>query len=132
MEGSPEFYEVVAATAHMINRAYCQAIGDDSQPEWDDAPQWQVDSAIAGVKYHFENDGITPEMSHESWLKQKEADGWKYGPVKDADKKEHPCFCPYSELPKEQQTKDALFKAVVDSYKYHSMKMMAQCGQTGE
>jgi len=41
--------------------------------------------------------------------------GWKYGAVKDADKKEHPCFVPYEELPKEQQAKDHLFKATVSA-----------------
>jgi hypothetical protein len=33
--------------------------------------------------------------------------------VKDAEKKEHPCFRPYDELPAEQKIKDALFIAVV-------------------
>lgn len=106
----------VARIAHEINRAYCQSIGDDSQPSWEDAPQWQKDSAIAGVAFHLANDA-TPEQSHESWMAQKAADGWKYGEVKDADKKEHPCFRPYSELPKEQRAKDYLFKAVIHSTK---------------
>jgi len=40
-------------------------------------------------------------------------DGWKHGPVKDPEKKEHPCLIPYDELPKEQQVKDHLFIGVV-------------------
>lgn len=104
----------IARVAHEINRAYCQGIGDDSQPSWEDAPQWQKDSAIAGVKFHFEN-AATPEESHASWMAQKAADGWKYGDVKDADKKEHPCFVPYGELPQEQRVKDYLFRAVIHS-----------------
>jgi hypothetical protein len=56
---------------------------------------------------------VPPSASHNSWLRQKEEDGWKYGPVKDADKKEHPCFIPYEELPREQQAKDYLFGAIV-------------------
>lgn len=109
--------ELIAKICHNVNRAYCQSIGDDSQPTWGDAPEWQIESAIVGAKYHLTTDGVTPEMSHESWLAQKAADGWKYGEVKDAEKKEHPCFRPYKELPAEQQTKDALFKAVVDSFR---------------
>lgn len=31
--------ELIAQVAHEINRAYCQAIGDDSQPCWNDAPR---------------------------------------------------------------------------------------------
>ena len=32
--------------------------------------------------------------------------------MKDVEKKEHPCFCAYAELPAEQRLKDALFIAV--------------------
>ncbi len=33
--------------------------------------------------------------------------------MKDAEKKEHPCFVPYAELPAKQRMKDHLFGAVV-------------------
>jgi len=102
-----------AKAAHEANRAYCQSIGDDSQPAWEDAPDWQKDSARAGVEAIIANPDTTPEQSHEGWLAQKKADGWKCGPVKDADKKEHPCFVPYSELPEAQRIKDHIFGNVV-------------------
>jgi hypothetical protein len=104
--------DAIARMAHEVNRAYCAAIGDDSQPAWEDAPDWQRQSAISGVMAHMEGD-LTPEQSHESWMAQKAADGWIYGPVKDAEKKEHPCFLPYAELPPEQRVKDYLFRAIV-------------------
>ena len=100
-----------ARAAHEANRAYCIAIGDTSQPSWDDAPDWQKTSAINGVKGVL--DGNTPEQSHGSWLKEKADTGWKYGAVKDPDKKEHPCFVPYAELPPEQRAKDDVYVAVV-------------------
>lgn len=103
----------IARIAHEINRAYCASLGDASQPAWEDAPEWQRQSAIAGVMMHQGNPDATPEDSHVSWLAQKEADGWKYGPAKDSEKKEHPCFMPYAELPQEQKAKDFLFRAVV-------------------
>ncbi len=102
----------IARVAHEVNRAYCKAIGDDSQPRWKDAPQWQKDSALAGVKAHLANH-LTPEQSHELWLKHKRDDGWKYGSVKGPARKQHPCFVPYGELPQEQRVKDYLFAAVV-------------------
>lgn len=108
--------EVAAKAAHEMNRAYCQAIGDDSQPAWEEAPQWQKDSAIAGVKFHIANPDADPAASHQSWLDQKVADGWKYGPVKDVDLKEHPCCVPYDELPTEQKAKDHLFRAAVRQF----------------
>ena len=108
---------LIARVAHEINRAYCASIGDDSLTSWDEAPDWQKASALAGVDMHLANPNATPENSHESWLAQKTADGWKYGPVKDAEKKEHPCCVPYAELSPEQKAKDYLFRAVVHNLK---------------
>jgi len=102
----------IARICHETNRGYCQALGDNSQPPWDAAPQWQKDSAINGVKHAQENPNAKPSDSHESWLAEKTAAGWKYGSVKDPEKKEHPCFVPYADLPAEQKVKDAIFLAV--------------------
>lgn len=107
----------IAQVAHEINKAYCESIGDTSQPSWKEAPKWQKDSAFAGVKFHLANPDASPSASHESWLKQKEAEGWKYGSVKDAEKKEHPCFVSYHELEVSQRSKDYLFKQVIHSLK---------------
>ena len=104
--------EQVAEVAHEVNSAYCQALGDSSQLAWDDAPEWQRASARMGVDLHTMGD-FGPEASHISWMKQKLDDGWKYGPVKEAEKKEHPCLVPFEQLPKEQQAKDYLFRGVV-------------------
>jgi hypothetical protein len=107
--------ENIAQVAHEINKAFCSSIGDDSQLSWEDAPGWQKESAIKGVEFHLDNPDASPSASHDSWLKQKEEDGWKYGPEKDAEKKEHPCYVPYEQLPVQQQSKDYLFKQVVHS-----------------
>ena len=98
---------------HEANRGYCKAIGDNSQLPWDEAPQWAKTSAINGVRFHLDNPNAGPSGSHENWLKEKEKEGWKYGEVKDPEKKEHPCFVPYDQLPKEQQAKDYIFTAIV-------------------
>lgn len=105
--------EQIAAVCHEANRALCAELGDFSQPTWKDAPDWQVESAIVGVVFNLSNPGAPASASHDSWLEEKRKGGWVYGPVKDAEKKEHPCFVPYEELPKEQQAKDHLFKAIV-------------------
>jgi len=105
----------IASVCHETNRAYCKVLGDDSQKPWDEAPQWQKDSAIKGVAYHIYNPSVKPSDSHNSWLAQKALDGWKYGDRKNEEKKEHPCFVPYDELATSQRIKDYLFKAVVDS-----------------
>lgn len=107
----------IAQIAHELNMAYCQAIGDNSQTSWDDAPDWQKDSAINGVVFHIENPEATPSSSHDSWMKQKTEEGWKYGEVKNPEKKEHPCYLPYEQLPNEQKAKDYIFRQVVHSLK---------------
>jgi len=101
--------EKIAKQCHDANRKYCKSIGDDSQPTWAKVEDWQKESAVNGVKHLIENPDAKPEDSHNSWLAEKEADGWKFGEVKDVDKKEHPCFVPYSELSDEQKEKDKIF-----------------------
>ena len=105
--------EDIARICHEANKSLCITQGDFSQQNWDEAPDWQKDSAIEGVKFHLENPDATPEDSHENWLAQKEAEGWKYGPLKNPETKEHPCIVPYDELPPEQQAKDYLFLSTV-------------------
>ncbi len=103
----------IARVAHEINRAYCEALGDTSQPAWEDAPDWQRASAIAGVQFHLARPDAAASASHENWMQQKLADGWTYGPLKIPDLKQHPCLVPFEQLPREQQAKDFLFRAVV-------------------
>lgn len=109
--------ELIARVAHETNKSYCESINDFSQLNWEGAPQWQKDSAVNGVKFHIENPEAGPSGSHENWLKVKYAGGWKYGEVKNIDKKEHPCCVPYEKLPVEQKVKDALFVGVVRALK---------------
>ncbi len=106
--------EATARATHEANRSWCLAHGDTSQPAWDDAPDWQKTSAINGIRGVLA--GNTPEQSHESWLREKEATGWKYGAVKDPEKKEHPCFVPYADLPPEQKAKDLIFVSVANAF----------------
>lgn len=105
--------ESIAAICHDANRRYCLTTGDTSQPIWEDAPEWQRESARTGVEGILAGTITTPEASHESWLAQKETDGWKYGPVKNPETKEHPCFVAFVDLPPAQRAKDYLFFAIV-------------------
>jgi len=109
--------EQIAQVAHELNKAYCESIGDNSQPSWGDAPEWQKSSAVNGVNFHLQNPDASPSASHDSWLKQKTEEGWKYGEVKNPQTKEHPCFVPYEQLPNEQKAKDYIFRQTVHSLK---------------
>jgi hypothetical protein len=104
--------ENAAILCHEANRGYCESIGDTTQVPWAAAPQWQKDSAIAGVQKIHDDPDTTPEQSHEGWMAQKIADGWIWGLEKDPEKKHHPCIRPYRELEPQQRMKDAIFGGV--------------------
>ncbi len=108
--------ENIAKICHQANKAYCETIGDLSQVDWSDAPEWQKNSAINGVEFIFKNSTAPESSSHDSWLKEKLENGWKYGPIKDVEKKEHPCCVSYQELPDTQKMKDYIFKSIVMSF----------------
>jgi hypothetical protein len=103
----------IAQVCHEANTAYCRVIGDYSQNHWDQAEQWQRDSAVKGVEYALANPDAPASAQHDAWLADKQRDGWVYGAVKDPATKQHPCMVPYMDLPIEQRLKDSLFKAVV-------------------
>lgn len=109
----------IARVCHEANRGVQLATADPApSPPWDDAPEWQQQSAIDGVRQALAGDD--PEQLHEAWCEAKRADGWTYGEVKDAAAKTHPCLVPYANLPAEQQVKDRLFLAVV-----HTLRSVA-------
>lgn len=102
----------IARVCHEANRALQIIIGDSAtSPPWNDAPEWQRESAVAGVRAALE--GASPAQLHADWCELKWQSGWVFGEVKDADAKTHPCLVPYDELPFEQKTKDHLFGAIV-------------------
>lgn len=103
----------IAIMCHQANKTWCEINGDNSQPEWNDAPEWQKSSAINGVNFHLDNPGAGDSASHDNWMAEKIADGWVYGEIKDPEAKTHHCLVPFEKLPYEQQTKDAIFRAMV-------------------
>jgi hypothetical protein len=116
LKNNQEMIDNIARVCHEANRAHCITIGDDSQPGWEEAPEWQRVSARMGVDLHMMGD-FGPEASHMAWMKNKLDEGWMYGTLKDPEAKTHPCLVPFNELPLEQQAKDHLFRAIVHVYK---------------
>lgn len=109
--------EEIARVCHQINKAYCESQKDDSQVDWDNAPEWQKMSAINGVRIHMENPDLSPSASHEAWLAEKERDGWKYGAKKSESLRTHPSCVDFEDLPLREQAKDFIFKAIVAALK---------------
>ena len=106
--------EDIARVVHAANRELQIVQGDPvPSPPWDEAPDYQVREAIAGVQEVMRNPDLTAEQSHELWTARMRAGGWAYGEVKDPERKTHPALLPFTGLPAGQQLKDRLFIAVV-------------------
>lgn len=106
--------EQIAHVVHEANRALQRITGDPVvSPTWYEASADQRDSAIEGVRKALA--GVGPEELHEEWVQWKREHGWRYGRVKDEWGRTHPCMVPYAQLPPEQQVKDKLFLAIVQT-----------------
>lgn len=46
------------------------------------------------------------ENTHDVWARERLEQGWKYGPCRSDDRKEHPCLIPYDMLPEEEKVYD--------------------------
>lgn len=105
----------IAKVCHQANKAWCELNNDFSQVDWEDAPDSIRESATKGVIFRIENPKSTSSDQHKAWMKAKIEEGWQYGPVKDLEKKTHPCIVEYKSLPLLQRKKDKLFQAIVDA-----------------
>lgn len=107
------YLEDLAHLVHDVNKEICETLGDYSQPSWYSLPLRTVKSIYNGIEFLENNPSSDNVASHENWCKFMKLHGWKYGPVKDSKKKEHPCLVPYEDLPNEQKIKDAVFRGIV-------------------
>ena len=107
----------IAIMCHQANKAWCELNGDTSQKDWYEAEDWQRESAINGVRFRLTNPTAGKDAQHNAWMEEKIEQGWKFGEVKDAEAKTHPCIVAFEELPEFQQKKDALFCSIVDALK---------------
>lgn len=117
MEPSSYVITKFAEVCHEANRAYRLAMNEPetdgySLLSWPDAPDWQKESIIAGVRHKAKFPESTPRDLHNSWLIQKQNDGWVYGPEKNVEMKQHPCMVEYDDLPQSQKAKDYIFNAI--------------------
>ena len=108
--------EEIAYVCHTANRALQKLQADPTipvSPRWKELDPETKASAIDGVQAILDGRVKSPAESHANWMDFKISNGWKFGPVKDEDKKEHPLLVPYEELPEAQRVKDSLFGAIV-------------------
>ena len=97
--------EFIAHVRHIGWVAYQIAAGQayNERPNED---QWH--SLLDGVNFALEHPDMTPEANHQNWVEMKVSQDWRYGPVKDFEKKEHPDLMPFDQLPIIEQRKDIM------------------------
>lgn len=105
----------IARICHEAHRGYCEAIGDFSHQGWNEATIEHRRSIISGVLYYLNMPESTAADTHQHWLLKKQQDGWKYGPIKNEQLKEHPCCLPFDQLPIEHKAKSFLFVSIVSA-----------------
>ena len=49
---------------------------------------------------------LLAKNAHDVWAQERLAQGWKYGPCRRDDTKEHPCLIPYEQLPEAEKIYD--------------------------
>lgn len=108
-------FSIIAKIIYDVNRAYCKALGDDSQPTWENAPDWHKESLRGVVRFINDNPECTASDLHERWRQIKYANGFEYGRKKDIYKKTHPYLVDFDKLSKTKQMKNVLLAAVVKS-----------------
>jgi hypothetical protein len=110
------YIELIAKNCHQANKLWCECNQDFSQKNWEDAEEWQRQSAIKEVEFRLDNPNLGHDAQHNNWLKNKVADGWVWGEVKDPIAKTHPCIIDWASLPPVQMKKDVIFCAIVDAF----------------
>lgn len=101
--------EAVARVCHEAVRAHHECYrgpGDNPIPAWEDAPDWQRESTIRGVRLAL----VSPSegVSHREWFDERWEQGWRCGPERDEEKKLNPAMVDFEELPRWQQEKDRI------------------------
>lgn len=128
-------YRKIAEVCHEANRAYRIAMNEPEKDgysllHWDEAPDWQKDSCIAGVRHKAEFPDATPAEMHNNWLIQKQNEGWIYGPEKNPELKTHPCMLEYSDLSQQQKAKDHIFSAIAGTLIKQHYKFLSELGSS--
>lgn len=103
----------IARICHDINKCWCEYNDDHSQVSWAAAPLETQLSAVNGVEFVLANPLAGDAAQHNNWSKSKIEAGWVWGLEKSETLKTHPCLVEFEDLPKHQQFKDQLFRAVV-------------------
>ena len=112
-------YARLAPNAQEDNRAAARRIPEvlslagfriASREEASASSKPSVDETARNVEAQIE---LLAEAEHAGWMMQRARSGWRYGPVRDNEKKLHPFMIAYGDLPESEKDKD---RVAVRSY----------------
>jgi len=63
-------------------------------------------SGIAITKDILDLTELLARNTHANWAHQRLSDGWRWGPARDDEKREHPCLVAYDDLPEQEKEYD--------------------------
>lgn len=72
----------------------------DYHPQPVDTSQVDLPEGIIGLTE------LLARNAHEVWAHTRLADGWRWGPARDDEKRQHPCLVPYEDLPESEKEYD--------------------------
>jgi hypothetical protein len=102
--------EQIAKVCHEVNRAYCQALGDNSQPPWKNASALKKSNTLQAVRNYILSISAETEKSRASAEAQEIVESWVNGPEKYPDLG---VTTRLGVLPPELQAREDMFVAVV-------------------
>lgn len=112
----------IARTYHESYRVLQFIEGGTLLPPWHEASQADVDSTVDSVQAvlavltdEYVEPRALADYVHLKWCEQKRAAGWRYGPVRDNERKVHPLLVDFGGLSLLNQAKDILLVSIVQS-----------------
>lgn len=110
--------DMIAFKAYLNYLDLCTEFGEEPTYKefFTELPKEYLDGLISAVEHAMKNN-LTAEENHQNWIDDKIKNGWKFGEVKDAEKKTHPSLVPFAELPESEKKKATEFLRIVNEYK---------------
>lgn len=107
----------IARAAHTANLLFSEfhpmdvSVADGRT--WDEHSEQERQESVDYISYLIKNPLLDGREAHDAWMVKKQEAGWKFGRVKNNEKKEHPCMVPYNQLNAYDMFKDDLYVAVI-------------------
>ena len=102
-----------ARAAHEVLRVFeREALGDNTLLPWHNAPEWQREATLAGVRALADHEAMDARACHRAWMMAKLEEGWVWSREKNPMTRTHPGLIDFDDLPNPERAKDEIFVLV--------------------